>query len=264
MSKGLFGAFGFDSHEIHALSSIEGKVRTTLWNLKQVDEHPERVRLILLLVMKPTSKVAKEVVLPNIEYYHHRSGEHCDLFLVGYNRYDPRWVPLVFDHDKHWLDQRDPKDLPAIRKLDEENTVGNIGGWPVKFDPVNFNNSIYRLEDEIHWTYTGRSDLIVANAFYRPEDHTTALDFSSAVVCNLETMLEEQTIRSVEELLESAFAFARTSTGSDLTWGFSDQLGVKTVRSALSRLVLSLLPKKVGDDIRKLSFFAVSDLRKNG
>jgi hypothetical protein len=73
-------------------------------------------------------------------------------------------------------------------------------------------------------------------------------------------MISDRAIRSVRRFLEDVFRFAEASDSADPTWGFSDELGSRTVGSALKRVILTLLPKKLGDDYRRAEHFAVRDI----
>lgn len=57
-----------------------------------VDEDPElglrpedSVRLACILFARPTAKLVKDDIIPNFNYWHHRSGLHVDFICVGYN-----------------------------------------------------------------------------------------------------------------------------------------------------------------------------------
>ena len=59
-----------------------------------------------------------------------------------------------------------------------------------------------------------------------------------------------------------AFRFAQTQSGADPTWGFSDRQGIRVAGSALKRVVVSLLPKELGDEAKRAAHFAVSDVSR--
>ena len=49
------------------------------------------VRMVGLLFARPASPLAVSEILPNLNYYHHRSGNHIDFFCGGYGQYWENW-----------------------------------------------------------------------------------------------------------------------------------------------------------------------------
>ena len=52
---------------------------------------PENVRMVGLLFARPESSLASSEIVPNLDYYHHRSGKHIDFFCAGYGQYWENW-----------------------------------------------------------------------------------------------------------------------------------------------------------------------------
>lgn len=73
-------------------------------------------------------------------------------------------------------------------------------------------------------------------------------------------MKTDGAIVSVEQFFESIFRFAEEFDGSDPAWGFSDAQGRAIAGSALKRLVLSLLPKKLSDEAERAVHFVAKDI----
>jgi hypothetical protein len=73
-------------------------------------------------------------------------------------------------------------------------------------------------------------------------------------------MINSEAIRSIETFFEVVFRFAESSSDEDPTWGFSDARGLDVAGSALKRVVLSLLPKELGEDYKRAEQFVVQDV----
>jgi len=86
------------------------------------------------------------------------------------------------------------------------------------------------------------------------------IDFSSAIVCQLDSMKDARAFPSIEQYFESIFRFAEDTSNPDPTWGFSDQKAVSIGGSALLRVALSLLPRGIGADVEKAKHFVVKDI----
>lgn len=125
---------------------------------------------------------------------------------------------------------------------------------------MEFNNFRKDLESLTSWQYSGGSDLLLANANFDTAKYEALIDFSSVVLCQLDKMLEDKAIPSVEQFFESVFRFAESSSDQDPCWGFSDAQGWKIGGSALKRMALSFLPKGFAETYTQAEHFAVSDV----
>lgn len=88
------------------------------------------------------------------------------------------------------------------------------------------------------------------------------LDFSSAVVCQLDEMKDKKVITGLDRFFESIFPFAKDAHPNDPAWGLSDKIGGKSIMSVLKRLVHSLLPNNLGEDFERISHLAIRDVAK--
>jgi len=192
------------------------------------------VRMVGLLFAQSRLRIAREEIVPNLTYFHHRSGDKIDFFCAGYGRY---WYPqqedqeAVTEDDKPWL----------------------------------FSLSLFgRFRDEVEqlstWKYSGEADLLLMNAHIDPQQASARLDFNSAVVCDLEQMKRDDAITSVPRFFEDIFRYAGKAPADDPAWGFSDKMGLHVAGSALKRVVLSLLPRKLDEDYRRAEHFAIRDI----
>ena len=147
----------------------------------------------------PESALAKSEIIPQLAYWNCRSGEHIDFLFLGYNS-----VP-----------QPDFVTVPV--------PVPRGGGW--YYSPKGFNNLRSEIERRTRWRYSGVCALLLTNAV--SDNGNVTIDFSSAIVCDLERMKNDQTIPGVERFFESIFTFAENADGRDPTWGFSDAKGLE-------------------------------------
>jgi hypothetical protein len=186
------------------------------------------VRMVGLLFAQPGRLLVDSEIIPSLNYYHHRSGDHIDFFCAGY----------------------------GIDEGDDYRPVGN--NW--KYNACKFNDFRKKIEGMTSWEYSGQTDLILTNARYDPEMRTGYLDFRSSIVCDLETMKQVNAIQSAGEFFERIFRFAENAEGNDPTWGFGDRMCVNVAGSAFKRLILSFIPRRVGDDLNRLEQFIVRDI----
>ena len=191
-----------------------------------------RIRMVGLLFAPAEVRLAKEAIVPSLDYFHHRSGNHIDFFCAGYSRYG--FTP---------------------------------GGRPVTGDdpPWMFSLEIYDrfrrdVERRSRWRYSGEADLLLMNGKRGSDEKTASLDFSSTIVCDLDRMIRDKAIHSVRRFFEDVFRFAEGVKAPDPTWGLSDEMGTRTAGSALKRVILSLLPKDLGADYRRAEHFAIRDV----
>jgi hypothetical protein len=192
-----------------------------------------RVRMLGLCFARPTSALAKNDIYPQVPDWHYRSGSHIDFYFAGFTDF-----------------QREEGALQV--------SMPGRGTW--YYSPDVFNTFRKQVEAKTRWKYSGGSDLILVNARYREDLEEPEIDFSGAIVCQLDAMKEAKAIPSVEQYFESVFRFAEESSDRDPTWGFSDRQGVAVGVSALQRVVLSLLPSGINAEVEKAKHFVVKDI----
>jgi len=192
------------------------------------------VRMVGLLFAPAEAPLAQEQVLPSLNYFHHRSGNNIDFFCAGYRRYG--YGP---EYDERPVTDDQPPWILSAREYD----------------------SLRReIERRSSWRYSGEVDLLLMNADFGGRREQAALNFKSAVVCDLDKMISDGAINSVRRFFEQIFQFAESASGEDPTWGFSDRMGIQAGGSALKRLLLSVLPRGLGDDYRRAEHFVIRDL----
>jgi hypothetical protein len=192
----------------------------------------DNVRMVGLLFAPAQARLAKDEIVPSLDYFHHRSGNHIDFFCAGYSRYGftPGEQPVTRD---------DP---------------------PWKFSTEAFDRFRRDIERRCRWRYSGEADLLLMNGRRGIDEDAASLDFGSTIVCDLDRMIRDHAIHSVRRFFEDVFRFAESVTDPDPTWGFSDEMGVRTAGSALKRVILSLLPEELGAAYRRAKHFAIRDV----
>lgn len=155
------------------------------------------VRMVGLLFAPAHASLAKDEIVPSLDYFHHRSGNHIDFFCAGYSRYGftPGERPVTRD-DPPWM-----------------------------FSTEAFDRFRRDIERRSRWRYSGEADLLLMNGRRGSDEDAGSLDFSSAIVCDLDRMIRDHAIPSVRRFFEDVFRFAESVTDPDPTWGFSDEIG---------------------------------------
>jgi hypothetical protein len=200
---------------------------TDAFETRYATGHDGRRRLVGILFARPESSFAKSDINQHLDYFHHRSGNHFDMFCAGYHI-----EPVAPDEPGSW-----------------------------RFTSHSFDQIRRRLEAETTWRYGGGVELLLTNAV-RHGRGPAELEFASSIACDLEELKAKQAILSVEKFFEDVCRFAEESSDEDPAWGLSDRLGMKSAGSALKRLALALLPKGIGGDIERAMHFAIKDIGK--
>lgn len=196
------------------------------------DKEDGNIRMVGLLFAPAEVRLAKDQIVPSLDYFHHRSGNHIDFFCAGYSRYGftPGEEPVTKD-DPPWM-----------------------------FSAEVFDQFRRDIERRSRWRYSGEADLLLMNSNRGSDEKSASLDFNSTIVCDLDRMIRDQAIHSIRRFFEEVFRFAEEVNTPNPTWGFSDEMGACTADSALKRVILSLLPKDLGSDYRRAEHFAIRDV----
>jgi hypothetical protein len=195
-------------------------------------------KIVGILFCSPASKLGKEEVLPNLEYFHHRSGAFVDFFCVGYGAY--------------WPESHCPPETRVVAEIDSTKWL---------YSPRDFNATRAELERLASWKYSGESDLLLAVARKRHSE-PAKLDLSTAIACNLEEMARDQAITSVRAFFEQIFRFGEKYKGSDPVFSLSDRMGTKAGANFIMEAVLGLLPETVKKSYKAAKHFAVRDVSR--
>jgi hypothetical protein len=184
-----------------------------------------------ILLARPEDNVAKELVLPNLEYWHYRSDFYADFFCAGYT----------------------PTELVSTAK-----PVGvTIEGLEWGFSLPAFVEIVELLEREAHWKYEGDTCLLLLSSYF--DGQNARLDFRRCLRLNLREALEDKAIATPTQLVDQIFEIAKQINmgDGDPVWELSDKLGYKVIRSGIKDVLLSLLPSWLAPSTRKALHFAV-------
>jgi len=195
----------------------------------------DKVKMIGILFVQPSHKIAKEDILPNITYYHERSGKNVNFYLAGYGAYLGQEVEVVCRIDST--------------------------AW--QYSPKSFNNLREEIEKRSKWKYSGECDLIILNAKCSEKDNAVLLDFSCCVAININDVIRVGAIPSTMNLFEVIFRYAESQKGDDPTWGLSDKMGVESTKDGLKNILLNLIPRGIGKEIEKVRKMAVINISKD-
>jgi hypothetical protein len=214
-----------------------GANRPIRYQTVQVSEE-RNSKLIGILLCHPKTSLAKSEIVDQLAHFNERSGEALDLFCAGYGAY---WPP------EHHADQK---------------AVTSIRGTEWYFSECAFSKVIDELESETKWKHSGETELILMTA-RKTSAGEAELDFQSALVCNLEAMLQAKAFTSVRAFFTDIFNYAKTTKQANPTWGFSDNRAINLGRSALKEAVLSLLPKSLSDAYARGEHYAVRSIARD-
>ena len=197
------------------------------------------IRLVGFLFARPSSRLAAEQIVPNLDYFHHRSADEVDFFCAGYGMY--------------WEVFRD--------KVPDMQVVAKVGDRDWLFSATMFNRFRQEVEREAKkWKYGGGVELVLANAHYEPNTSSAVIDFNSAVALDLDKGLADEAFVTVEHLFEDIVRYAEKQRHDDPARGLSNALGLEIVKSLPKRVLISLLPEAVRNDARKAFHFYIKDL----
>ena len=224
-----------EMQKMHFMSSFDTN-QATKYRRVHVNEI-RNSKLIGILLAHPNAPLPKKEIISMLPHFHMRSGEAIDFFCVGYGAY---WPP------EHYADQ---------------NIVTNIEGTDWLFSEQAYSDIIDELESSSKWKYSGETELLLISALKEAEE--LVLDFSTAIVCNLEVMSKDGAFSSVRAFFNDLFNYAKKQSTINPTWGLSDDRGLKVGKSALKDAILSLLPKNLKESYKKAEHYAVVNIEKN-
>jgi hypothetical protein len=193
------------------------------------------VRMVGILFARPDSPLAESDIIPSLRFFHQLSDNHIDFFCAGYG-VESRWD--------------DEPDLQEVVRID---------GVLWKFSNRAFLGVCTEFENRTRLKYSGGVDLVLTNARFDRQAERAQLDFGTTVFCQLDQMKKDGAFPSIEQFFMAIVRFSSQAKNDDPTWGFSDQQGLRVAASALKRVILSLLPKKLANDYNKARHFVVVD-----
>lgn len=216
---------------------IPGQSPRTRYRTEVAQEQVEQwSKLAGILFCTPTSKLGKDEILPNLDYFHHRSAQFVDFFCVGYSRVRPH-----------------------TERVNTSQPVATVNGKAWNFSSSDFNQCRARVEAESKWRYSGETDLLLVVA-RKPKNDIAYLDFSCAIACNLEEMARDGAISSARAFFEKIFRFGEQYGGIDPVSKLSDQFGLAAGGTLLQESILTLLPEQVRKQYNAVKHLAVADV----
>lgn len=184
-----------------------------------------------ILLARPEDKIAKDLVLPNLEYWHYRSDFWADFFCAGY-------IPVEF--------------------VSTAKPVGvTIDGLEWGFSLPAFIDIVDALEREAGWKYEGDTCLLLLSSYF--DGKRARLDFSNCLHLNLRKALEDKAIETPTQLVDGIFEIAKlvNQGAGDPVWELSDKLGHQVIKTGIKDALLALLPSWLTPSTKKAIHFAV-------
>lgn len=177
---------------------------------ENVREKGKNGRLVGVLFANPSSSLSKQEIIGHLDEFHYYSEKNIDFYCAGYGA----WLPPS----------------PGIK------IVTRVGNIPWDFDNKKFVELIKDFEKNTSWKYSGEVELILLDTDL---SNPNGLNFSSAIVCNLEEMIKVGTFSSVRSFFYKLF------NNTELTaWDISDKLGIEVAKRNLLGLLLETLKLK--------------------
>lgn len=199
-----------------------------------LEDAQDKVQLVGLIFSRPPSEIAKDHIIPSLRYFHIRSGQNVSFFFAGFR----------------------PDD--TVRNVHEYQIPGPNGYWI--FDEIHFNQLRSEIEQLTAWRYSGGNDFILATGRYNKSKRRTYIDFTDAIVINLEKLLKDNSLPTIAMLFEKIFSFAEDADPNHPIWDFSDKMGLSLGRGAIKGLILSLLPESVRSHFKSAFHYAVQNI----
>ena len=197
-------------------------------------------RLIGFVFCRPELSLANSQIIPNLDYYHHRSGKNTDFFFAGYGQY---WEGLI-------------QEIPDQVKV----TSGRSINW--LFSLERFNEFREELERNTNWNYSGSIDLLLCNASRQKRDDGF-IDFSNFFYCDLEKMINDKVIISIERLFENIFKYAESPNETNPAANFIVTRDIEGIKKTLTKIINGLLNKVAGIELEGIRNNFIKNLAKN-
>lgn len=195
-------------------------------SLKKVidDVHESNSTRILAILIAPPCSETGANLKERIAYYHHRSTSKINFYLVGYGAY---WNNAMFP------DQKD---------------IIELNGTTWSYSSEAEANFVAELEEKRKWKFSGESELILLDS------KNGKINFESTIVLNIDKLLKDEVISSVNSLFEMIIREVQHLSSIDK---LSDSLGFKSTSENILDFILGLLLKGAKDVLKKGVHFRV-------
>jgi hypothetical protein len=224
--------------------------RDILWTLEtlvSINEIPSQGRLLIgVLFTRPSLSLAKNEIIPNLEYLHRRTDKNIHFFCPGF----------AFGSESYAKEYWNAKDYRSA--LDIRQRIENDRNqW--MFSEKKFIECLSEFENDTCWKYSGETDLLLFQGYVSKK--RTKIDYSSAIACSLNNLLRASVVESINVFLENLIRDAKPvhnyCNNHDLT-RMSDKEGWKYGSRALAEWLVALLPGKAP---AKRLFHAINELK---
>lgn len=195
--------------------------------LENIQENELVEDTIGILFARPKSSAGRGII-ESLPYYHHRSGYAINFYLPGYGAY---WHGVYPD----------------------ETNVVKINDIQWSFSNQKYAEFVADIEKNSQWKYSGESELMLV------EYRNRMLDFSNVLRFNLDAMLRDKAIPSINVLLENLF---REATKRKNVTQISDISGAKTLGQVTVESILGVLPDFFCGLIKQERHYIVKDYSK--
>lgn len=189
-------------------------------------------KVLGILFANPEVPFVKNEILPSLDYFHHLTATHLDIFCGGFFAYVP------------------PGECPDRKSV-------RVGDVPWEYS----SKAQIELEDEIEkmssWKRSGETTLLLIEV----SNTSSGIEFKfdHSLDLNLEKMIKDGAISSVRNLVNSLTVILRNQP---TTWSASDSFGVAILKNYLRSKILDLLPGTLKKSYEKAEHFAVKDYTK--
>lgn len=103
----LVGSIATEGRDSHRIGATFEEVTEFLTKIFSSYEDPQkRVRLVCLLIGRPTSQLVLDQLIPDLDYWHCRSGEHMDFFCIGFSSPPSEFAPESFNRAIRYLEKK--------------------------------------------------------------------------------------------------------------------------------------------------------------
>ncbi len=189
---------------------------------------------------RPELTLASSHIIPNLDYYHHRSGKNIDFFFAGYNQYR--------------------EDL--IHETQDILTVTSGGDIKWIFRLENFNEFRAEIERNTNWNYSGSIDLLLCNAS-KLKKLDGFIDFSNFFYCDLEKMINDEIIISIERFFESIFQYAENPDENNPATEFIITRDIGGIKNIFVKIINGLVRKVSGIELEGIRNNFIRNVAKN-
>ena len=196
--------------------------------LKHISDNEMVEDTIGILITRPDSHTGNSI-LKSLNYFHHWTSNIINFYLPGYGAY--------------WNSERYP-DMINIVSIDRVN-------WSFSYKA--FIEFINTLEKVSKWKYSGESELMLISY------HNESLDFSKVLVFNLDAMLSDGTISSVNNFVTG---LSRCIKRDNSMTCIAVRKSVKSVANIVMKDIMTKIPTYISRQLNNGRHYICKDFRK--